>query len=203
MSTATTKITVSRRDHGRRMSFADFTTARGAPGCRYELSGGVISVQEIADPPHCDFIDAIRDQLAWYRSRHASEIRRILNAADAKVSIPQMQCERHPDISLYKQDRPGSVTGNDTWSVWIPELVIEVVCPESADRDYNQKPDEYLQFGVQEYWIVDRDRNQMTVHQRSDDAWDVSTVSPGESYRTDLLPGLEFDLKAVFDAVAD
>jgi Uma2 family endonuclease len=52
------------------------------------------------------------------------------------------------------------------WSVWIPEIVVEVVSPSSAKRDYHDKPSEYLSFGIDEYWIVDPAKQRMTVNRR-------------------------------------
>ena len=78
--------------------------------------------------------------------------------------------------------------------------MIEVVSPSSKGRDYDEKPEEYLQFGIQEYWIIDADKRQMTALRRSRGRWAAQTVRPPKTYRTHLLPGLEFSCEPVFDA---
>ena len=76
--------------------------------------------------------------------------------------------------------------------------MIEVVSPSSRQRDYDEKPEEYLRFGVKEYWIVDADKRTMIVMRRSRGRWVETTVRPPAIYRTKLLPGLEFSIEAVF-----
>ncbi|HZV03527.1 MAG TPA: Uma2 family endonuclease [Gemmataceae bacterium] len=58
-----------------------------------------------------------------------------------------------PDIAFVRTERlhlvkRGYVEGP-------PDLAIEIVSPDSVDRDYVQKREQYRQAGVQEYWIVD------------------------------------------------
>jgi Uma2 family endonuclease len=88
----------------------------------------------------------------------------------------------------------------DVWSRWIPAIVIEVVSRSSRNRDYKEKPEEYLQFGIREYWIIDIEKRQMTVLRRSKGRWAERVVCPDALYRTRLLRGFEFDLAAVFEA---
>lgn len=45
-----------------------------------------------------------------------------------------------------------------------PDWIIEIVSPSSRQMDYCFKPTVYLEAGVREYWIVDIDRQQITVH---------------------------------------
>jgi Uma2 family endonuclease len=42
-----------------------------------------------------------------------------------------------------------------------PDLAIEVVSPESVDRDYNKKRKQYEDYGVPEYWIVDEQKKKV------------------------------------------
>lgn len=44
-----------------------------------------------------------------------------------------------------------------------PPLIVEVVSPESVERDYDTKTLEYAAFGVDEYWIIDPLKDKVTV----------------------------------------
>ena len=200
MSTVTTQVTLGPHNDGQTMTLVEFADAQGRAGYRYELSRGVVVVTELPNRRHQRQVNAIRRQLSAWESEHPDEVDSISGGGESKMMIKAFETERHSDLSVYKT-APPTIEGRGLWSVWIPELVIEVVSPDSADRDYNQKPEEYLQFGVQEYWIVDDAKRCMTVHQRSDDEWVTSTISPGEIHMTPLLPEFEFDLRAVFDAI--
>src|SRR5262249_34961193 len=141
--------------------------------------------------------DAILLQIFAYRAAYPNMIYRSGGGSDCKMLVNSMESERHPDISVYKTPPP---EGNDTWTNWKPEIVIEVVSKSSAKRDYEEKPDEYLAFGVMEYWIVDSFKKEMLVLRRSKDRWVEKTVRPPKIYKTPLLPGLEFSCEKVFTA---
>jgi Uma2 family endonuclease len=44
-----------------------------------------------------------------------------------------------------------------------PDLAVEIVSPESVDRDYEEKRHQYEQFGVPEYWIIDQEERKVTL----------------------------------------
>lgn len=67
-------------------------------------------------------------------------------------------------------------------------------------RDYQEKGEEYLAFGVHEYWIVDYAKRQMLVLQRRSGKWQERVVKEGEAYRPAELRGFEFNLGPVFEA---
>ena len=96
---------------------------------------------------------------------------------------------------------PEGENNDEIWSQWVPEIVVEVVSPSSRHRDYQEKPEEYLQLGVSEYWIVDADEGLMKVLRRSRRPAAVEyPVLPPAGYRTRLLPGFQFSIEAVFQA---
>lgn len=45
-----------------------------------------------------------------------------------------------------------------------PDLIIEIVSPSTRNMDYGKKMIKYLNAGVHEYWIVDREKNMITVY---------------------------------------
>jgi Uma2 family endonuclease len=193
-----TVVKVGPQDHGRRMSLEDFDHAEVQEGYLYELGRGVIVVSDVPGPRHLAQVDAVRMQLFAYRLTHPGRIRYIAAGNECKILLPSFESERHPDLSVYKTPYPA----DEVWTTWVPEIVVEVVSPgaEAQRRDYVEKREEYLEFGVKEYWIFDAEREEMLVLRRSGNQWTQRTIRPGKIYRTRLLPGLDFDCAVVFAA---
>ena len=195
-----TPLRLDPTDHGRTMNLEEFLDADFAEGYRYELSRGMLIVIEIANPPHFHQVQAIYEQLFAYKASHSGVIQSLGGGGETRLDIDEVDSSRHADVVVYKTPAPSN--NRDCWSIWIPELVIEVVSPGSGQRDYDEKPDEYLQFGVQEYWVLDADRAEMLVHRRVGGRWKKQIVKPPELHSTHLLPGLQFSCEAVFAAAA-
>lgn len=179
-------------DHGRRMSLGEFDTAIGREGNVYELSRGVIVASDVSNPPHGDVLFVTRRQFEAYSIARPEAIHRIYGGAECKLLIEGTESERHPDIALYKTPPPGQ--DSSVWSTWIPQIVVEIVSTDSVERDYREKPEDYLQFGVKEYWIVDPLSKVVVIHRRVRGRWKVETLTAGQKYTTPLLPGFEFDV---------
>ena len=184
------------------MTLEEFEFAEAAEGYRYELSQGVITVIDVPKRKHLLQVHAIREQFYKYSEVHSGRIHTIAAGGECKLLVEELESERHPDLAIYKTAPPSDVEENDIWSVWIPEIVIEVVSPSSVHRDYDEKPDEYLQFGIREYWIIDADKQQLLILRRSRGKWAERIVRPGEHYQTRLLPGFESDCGTVFAAAS-
>ena len=192
MSTTTFKITPA--DDGRPMSLDEFDQAEAYEGSLYELSRGIITVVDVPTPRHFAIIIATRRQFAAYELAHPERIHGIASGSECKILIGGLESERHPDLAIYQTPPPDE----DVWSQWVPEIVIEVVSPSSRQRDYFEKPDEYLLFGVREYWIIDPEKKLMLVKRRSRGRWADVPVRPPALYSTQLLPGFEFDCAPLF-----
>ena len=174
-------------DHGRRMSLDDFDEAIGQEGFLYELNRGVIEVTNIPHPRHMVQLLAVRDQFIGYKLAHPGIIHAVAGSFDSKLLIGDEESERHPDISVYLSPVPDV---DEIWSVWVPTIAVEIVSESSATRDYEEKPPEYLAFGVQEYWIVDGFQRRLTVLSRYRGQWREKVVKPtAKPYATRHLPG--------------
>ncbi|MDZ4769744.1 MAG: Uma2 family endonuclease [Chloroflexota bacterium] len=96
---------------------------------------------------------------------------------------------REPDLMVVlKANSVGVLT--HTAVIGAADICIEVVSPESVERDYATKLLEYEKAGVQEYWIIDPDRERAIFNQRDTDGH-FSMIQPDAEarYRTPLLPG--------------
>ncbi len=187
------------RDHGRRMSLREFEPIKVQEGYLYELGRGVIVVSDVPNYSHACQVTAIRDPLVIYKANHPEEIHMILGGSDCKILIPQWESERHPDLSVFKKPPPIR-EGRKMWRKWIADIAIEVVSRSSRKRDFFEKRQEYLTRGVKEYWIVDADKQQVTILRRVRGKWEERLLRPGDIYETDLLPGFQFSCQDVFEA---
>ena len=196
MSSAT--IRISPADHGLRMSLDDFEAAEFEEGYRYELGRGVLDVSDVPLPKHLMVWCAINQQLIGYRLTHPDLTYAIGGGSECRLRIDALQSARHPDLAVYKTAPPSQ--GNEVWGLWVPELVVEVVSPSSVQRDYQEKREEYLAFGVIEYWIVDPKQTTILVLRRDRDQWSERSLSSDDNYETPLLPGLRLACGPIFEA---
>lgn len=190
-------IVVGPEHDGQRMSLAEFDTAEGKPGYLYELSRGTITVTNVPDWPHQFQVHAAHQQFSAHLLRHPEQIALISEGSGCKVLLSTLQSERHPDLSIYTDFPPA---GAQVWATWIAAIVLEIVSKGSEQRDYVEKREEYLQFGVREYWILDAAKGEMLVLRRQGGAWTEHVLRPPQLYRTPLLPGLKFSCGRVFKA---
>ena len=81
----------------------------------------------------------------------------------------------------------------------VPAIAIEFVSAgrRNRTRDFEHKRDEYLEAGVQEYWVLDRFHRQMTVFRREGQSFSQAIVREPEIYATPLLPGFELSLAQI------
>jgi Uma2 family endonuclease len=192
-----TLVVVGPKDQGRPMRLEDFDQAEAEPGHLYELSRGIITVSDVPKRKHLAQVQALRRMLSAYDLANPGRIHTLAGGSECKLLLWDLKSERHPDLALYKTAPP---PGDDIWSTWIPELVIEVVSPGSEQRDYHEKPEEYLAFGVHEYWVVDAGKEEILVLRRRGGRWAERVLKSTERHVTQLLPGFELDVAAVFEA---
>jgi Uma2 family endonuclease len=178
------------------MSLADFDHAEVQDGYLYELGRGRIVVSDVPGPSHLHLITAMRRQLAVFDVAHPGKIHDIPGGSDCKIMAEGFESERHPDLAVYLT--PPTEEGDHVWWTWIPALVIEVISSGSETRDYHEKAEEYLAFGVQEYWVVDADKRQVLVHRRVGGQWRKQAVKAPQTYRCCVLPGFVLKTRPLF-----
>ena len=72
-----------------------------------------------------------------------------------------------------------------------PDFVAESLSPSSRSRDCLLKLIRYREAGVREYWIVDPERETVTVYDFVENK--VGSYTFGDKVRVNLFPGLEID----------
>ena len=93
-----------------------------------------------------------------------------------------------PDISVVCD----SDKLNDNGCVGAPDWIIEIVSPSSKRMDYFTKLFKYRTAGVREYWIVDPDKNRVTVYTFG--ISDVNEYSFTDNIPVGIYPGFSINL---------
>lgn len=79
-----------------------------------------------------------------------------------------------------------------------PDWIIEIVSPSSKKMDYERKTALYREAGVREYWIVDPDRETVTVYEA--ERWDAPV---SHSFLEQIKVGIYEDLYIDFSMIKD
>lgn len=106
-----------------------------------------------------------------------------------------------PDIVWASRDRINHGVDEAGHFTVAPELMIEVLSPGSANeqRDKEAKLKLYSRHGVQEYWIVSWERQQLEIYRRSQAQLQlVQTLISGDTLTSPLLPGFSVLIDAIF-----
>lgn len=85
-----------------------------------------------------------------------------VHGAEVMVRLPAQSRRRLPDIKFVCKERSAIIQKNCIEGA--PDLIVEVVSPDSVARDYRDKYQDYLAAGVREYWIVDPLSQSVEVH---------------------------------------
>jgi len=94
---------------------------------------------------------------------------------------------RVPDLFFIAKERTDII--RPTLVEGAPDLVVEIVSPDSVERDWREKYLEYQAAGVGEYWVVDLEYQRLAVY-RLDEQGRYQAVPAGEGvYRSQVLPG--------------
>lgn len=109
-----------------------------------------------------------------------------------------------PDVVWISRARLAGLAGEDGKLHGPPELVVEVLSPGTAneERDRVTKRQHYGDWGVQEYWIVDRFARTVEVYRPVDGRLQlIATLGEGDELASPLLPGFSTEVVMLFEGL--
>ena len=102
-----------------------------------------------------------------------------------------------PDLIFVSREREHIITDANIQGA--PDLVVEILSPSTASRDWRDKLDLYERHGVAEYWLVDPVSEIVWVFRLVDGALaQVGMYGEGDTLTSPLLEGFALDLGLVF-----
>lgn len=104
---------------------------------------------------------------------------------------------REPDIQVILHANPGQFTS--TAMIGPADIVIEIVLPESVERDYGKKFLEYEKSGVREYWLIDPLREEARFHRLGEQGvYKSFPIAADGNCESPLLPGLKIHVPTLW-----
>ena len=80
-----------------------------------------------------------------------------------------------------------------------PDLVVEILSPETSELDLGVKREVYARCGVEELWIIDPENPGISIfHLQKNAETPVKVVASSGEWSTTLFPGLNIEAEAVF-----
>ena len=162
-------------------------------GNRYEIMDGELLVSPAPRMLH----QRIVTQPARFLGNHIEEhgLGEVWVAPTSVILDPWTALE--PDIVYVSIERSHIVSERGIEGV--PDLVIEVLSPSTADRDRTIKFHRYEQAGIPNYWIVDTEGQHLTQYGLGESGYNVlNTIRINEGVETALLPGFSVPIQALF-----
>jgi Uma2 family endonuclease len=141
------------------MTVEEYLTYDDGTDKRYELENGVL----IEMPPGTGNHEAIITFVLFQFILEKQRLGLTLEPRSNGVEVMTNKQIRRPDVLVMTQEQAASIQNKSAILRTAPPLIVEVVSPESVDRDYNIKALEYAAFGVNEYWIIDPLEDKVTV----------------------------------------
>ncbi len=93
---------------------------------------------------------------------------------------------RVPDLIYVSNENKVNVTETEVDGA--PDLIVEIVSPDSVDRDWRDKYYEYEKAKVKEYWIIDPNTNRFEIYCLNDEGKYEAQKSTEGTVKSKILP---------------
>lgn len=91
---------------------------------------------------------------------------------------------------------------DDAGCLGAPDLIVEILSPGNNKKELQNKYEVYEESGVQEYWIIQPEAQNLLVYTLVEGKYQASKLfTSGDIITTPIMPGFELDLEEVFDAL--
>ena len=178
------------------LTVADLDAYPDDDGNRYELIGGELFVSCAPGIPHQRVLHNLQLELGSYLKAHPVGV--LVPGAGAIFSDYDAVI---PDLAFVRNERWDQVVTDDRFTSAV-DLVIEILSPGAANRrrDLSAKRKLYGKYGVEEYWIVDKDNLSVSIFRLEGKILkEVATLSGENELTSPMLPGFQLKVDEIFN----
>ncbi len=177
--------------YGLRMSAAEYL-ALGETQIRYELIDGVVVMSPSPTAQHQQLIMEIAYQIAAFLDQ--SPVGRVFPELDINLRAAlNREVVYRPDVVYVSKERADIIQKH---VMGAPDVLVEIISPDSRQYDSVTKKNDYEAAGVREYWLIDPLESKMTFFIRQGDKF-VESVPQGDTFASTAIPGFMLDLNRI------
>jgi Uma2 family endonuclease len=176
----------------KRYTVADYE--RLPEGAPYQLIGGELIMSPSPEYPHQGIVGNIFEVLRpFIRSRGLGDL--ILSPMDVHLTKEDVY---QPDLIFVRSENLPRLRA-DRRIYFVPDLVIEVLSPSTANYDYSRKKKIYWNRGVKEYWIVAPDDKTIEIMVNEPDYYRTEALLRVPALlESSMFPGFSMKIEDVF-----
>lgn len=104
---------------------------------------------------------------------------------------------RIADLGIVTQAQAHELMDKSAIFESLPQLVVEIVNPESVTRDYRYKRSEYASLGIPEYWIVDAAEEKISVLRLEDGFYEITVFNKSQQVISNIFPQLNLSVSDI------
>jgi Uma2 family endonuclease len=179
----------------RRLTLKEFLTYDDGTDRRYELFNGVLVEMGAESRINIEIVFFLIEVFFQSVGRKRLGIKEKIEVRSAFVASA-----RDADLIVHSEESAQALKGRSESCLAMtdpnPLIVIEVVSPgrestENYQRDYVQKPSEYADRGIAEFWQIDPSRNYVRVGTLTDGAYQFQTFKGNTAIVSPTFPELK------------
>lgn len=173
-----------------KFTYADYLALPGYE--RYEIHDGELVLLTSANEPHQRISKRLFAQLLKVEASGLGQV--FFAPLDILFSDTEVV---QPDLMFISRERSDIITHANIQDA--PDLVVEILSPSTASRDWNYKQGLYAKYGVKELWMVDPESAFLWRLMLRGDAFEIAGVyGADESFDSPTLGGFTINLSKVF-----
>ena len=178
------------------LTFENYLTYDDGTDNRYELVDGQLLPMNPPRTEHLLIAKFLEQQLD-------AEIQRLgwpwLAFREAGVRTGYAK-SRLMDVCIVTQAQAQELLGQSAVFQTAPQLIVEVVSPESVTRDYRYKRSEYAAIAVPEYWIVDPLTAKVTLLRWEEGFYEATVLMGDDAIASPTFPELNLTVAPILAA---
>lgn len=177
--------------HGLRMSAEEYFSLPETE-TRYELIDGVVLISPSSTPLHQQLVACMSHWIASHLDLHPTG--NVYVQIDVNLGAGlQRDLVYRPDVVYLRRERADQSRSRIDGP---PDLLVEVVSPDSREYDMVTKKHDYERCGVLEYWVIDPYAGAATLYAREGDQF-VEVAPTAAKLASRVLPGFTVPLDRI------